>query len=80
MYGKIIGKTCIHIGADIGTKEKALIEENALIPLLAIWSGAFGMEMMEMEVADISRIGSAAQSLDKAMRHSRHAAQMNLAV
>ena len=80
MYRKIVGETGIDVGTYIGTKEEALVEEYALIPLLAVRCGAFGMEMVEVQVAHVTGIGPAAQCLYQYMRHSRHTAQMNLAV
>lgn len=60
MNRKIVGKTGVNVGADIGTEKETLVEENALIPFLTIGSGAFCMKMMEMQVTDIPGIGPAA--------------------
>jgi hypothetical protein len=61
-----------------GTGVRSLVEEDSLVTRLAVGSRAFGVEVMEMKVADIAGIGPAAQGADQAVRHARHAAQMDM--
>ena len=80
MDGQIVGISRVDIGPDIGSHEKALLEENAFVTRLAVRSRTFGVEMVEMQVGHIARISPAAQSLNQAVRHTGHAAQMHMTV
>ena len=80
MDRQVVCITGIDIGPDVGTHEKALLEENTLIPGLRVWRGTFRMEVVEMQVTYIPGIGPAAQRLDQDMRHTGDAAQVDMAM
>ena len=80
MHRQVICVTGIHIRPHICTDEEALIEKNALVAFLTVWRRTFGVEVMEMEVADISGIGPATKGLNQAVRDAGHAAEMDVAV
>ena len=79
MDRQIIGPAALYILSHVGPQEEALVEKDARIALLAVGSGTFGMEMMEMEVAHISGIRPAAEGLDEAMRNAGNAGKMYVA-
>ena len=56
MNRKIIRPSGIDVRTDIGPYEEALLKKEASIFRLAIRSGSFCMEMMEMQVAYVSCI------------------------
>ena len=61
MDRKIVGPAGVDVGPYIGTHEKALVEENADIALLAVGSRSFGVEMVEMEILNFTGIGPPAE-------------------
>ena len=77
---QIVGVAGVDIRADIGSDEEALLEKDPLVARLAVGSGAFRMEMVELQSADIPRIRPAAQGLDEAVGHAGDAAQVDMAV
>ena len=60
MDRKVVRLTLIDFLADIRAYEETLLEEDAFILRFAIRSRAFGVEMVEVQICDISRIGTAA--------------------
>ena len=60
MDRKVVRITGIDVLADIRAYEETLLEEDAFILRFAIRSRAFGVEMVEVQICDISRIGTAA--------------------
>jgi hypothetical protein len=57
---EVVGIAGIDIGAYVGTDKEALVKEYPFVLRLAVGSGAFGVEVMEMEVPDFAGIGTAA--------------------
>ncbi len=80
MYGQVIRISGVHVGTHVGAYEEALLSENAFIFGLRVRCGALGMEMVELQVSDIARVRTAAERLDKDMRHACNAAQVNVAM
>lgn len=80
MHREIIRISCIHILADIGTDEEALVEEDPFVCRIAVWCRAFGMEVMEVKVLHVSGIRPAAKCLDEAVRDTRNASEVNMAM
>ena len=80
MHGKVIRIACIYILPYIRSDKETLVEEDTLIPLLAVWCGSFSVEMMEAQVLYIACVGSAAKRLYENVRHARDTAQVDMAV
>ena len=80
MHRKVIRIACIDILPYIRADKETLVEEDALIPLFAIWCGSFSVEMMEVQVLYIACVGSAAKRLYENVRHASDTAQVDMAV
>ena len=74
MDRKVVGIASIDIGADIRADEKTLIEEDSRVARLAIRSGTFSMEMMEMQILHFSCVSSPAESLNEDVGNAGDAA------
>ena len=78
MDRKIVCVSGIDIGPDIRPQEEALVEEDSLVGRVGIGCRSLSMEMMEMKIPYIPGISPAAQSLNEYVRHTGHAAEMNV--
>ena len=77
---QVVGIAGIDVGPDIGTDEEALLEEDPLVPRLGVRGRSFRVEMMEVQVAYVPGVGTAAQGLDQDVRHAGDTAQMHMAM
>ncbi len=80
MHREIVGITGIDILADIRTDEESLVKEYSFIRRIAVRSWSLGVEVVEMEISDVSGISPAAECLDKTVRDACHTSEVYMAV
>ena len=78
MDREVVSPAGINVGADIRPEEETLVEENARIAFLAIGSGTFGVEMMEVKVLDFTGVSPAAESIYKDVRNAGDTRQVDM--
>ena len=76
---QIVCPAALHVLPHVGTEEETLVEEDARVTLLAVGSGTFGVEVMEMQVAHVACISPPAQGLDKAVGNACDAGKVDMA-
>ena len=80
VYRQVVGISGVDVGTDVGADEEALVEKYPFIFGSTLGCRAFSMEMMEVEVADVSCISPAGKGPDKAVGDAGNAAEMYVAM
>ena len=80
MDREIVSIARVNVCSYIRTDEEALIKEDSCVLGIRIWGRSFSMEMMEMEVSDVTCVCPAAKCLDKAVRDAGYAAEVDVGV